>query len=367
MPTYKSLVAQTIHYLSRPHEKILTNSLEIPAAWKGEDIKDTDIWHTTFSETEIKEIEFALEHSKKTEKKDRELLKEDFPLPTLAKKIETWREKIANGIGLQVIKGIPVEKWSLEDSERFFWCLGLYLGIPGAQNEEGDLLGHVRDMSSTSDTSKARLYKTASKITYHCDAADVVGLLCINKAKEGGLSRIASSVTVYNEILKIRPDLIPLLYKSTYLDTHGEGGKANYVKVPPCRYVDGKLQTFYHSDYFRSVRKYSNVPDFSKEENELLDLYDEIASRPEIYLEMDLQPGDIQLISNHTVIHARTDYADHEEVEKKRHLLRLWVSLDENKSFKMKRLKAVSKFSLMGSVLSSRVKYRLNPPKVQEV
>ena len=42
---------------------------------------------------------------------------------------------------------------------------------------------------------------------------------------------------------------------------------------------------------------------------------------------MDLEPGDVQLLSNHTVLHARTDYEDYSEPELKRHLLRLWISL----------------------------------------
>ena len=53
-----------------------------------------------------------------------------------------------------------------------------------------------------------------------------------------------------------------------------------------------------------------------------------IAASPELYFDMDLAPGDIQWLSNHTILHARTGYGDYPEPERKRHLLRLWLSLD---------------------------------------
>jgi alpha-ketoglutarate-dependent taurine dioxygenase len=98
--------------------------------------------------------------------------------------------------------------------------------------------------------------------------------------------------------------------------------------VPPCRFADGRLRTFYHSDYFRSVVRHDDVPEFSDEERELLDLYEEIANDPAWYLDMELEPGDIQLVSNHTVLHARTAYEDHADPAEKRHLLRLWLSIE---------------------------------------
>ena len=68
------------------------------------------------------------------------------------------------------------------------------------------------------------------------------------------------------------------------------------IPVPPCRYADGKLRTFYHSDYFRSVTRHPDVPAFTEKEQTLLDLYEEIASSPELRLDMQFEPGDIQLL-----------------------------------------------------------------------
>ena len=136
-------------------------------------------------------------------------------------------------------------------------------------------------------------------------------------------------MTVYNELLARRPDLVDRLYEPFLLDTRDEDGRGRlpYVPVPPCRHARGRLATFYHSDYFRSVVRHSEVPPFTEAERTLLDLYESIASSPDLYLDMMFEPGDIQLLSNHFVLHARTAYEDGGDGDGKRHLLRLWLSL----------------------------------------
>jgi hypothetical protein len=186
----------------------------------------------------------------------------------------------------------------------------------------------------------------------------VVGLLCLKRAKRGGSSRIASSVSVYNELLRRRPDLIALLYRPFLLDTHGEGG-VDFFPIPPCRFYRGALSTFYHADYFRSVHENTTVPPLSPAQRELLDLYDEIASSPELRLEMDFRVGDIQLLSNHVVVHARTAYDDHPEPDQKRHLLRLWLSLPSRRSLYYRLLKGASAAQLATTLLTLKARRAL--------
>ena len=355
---YRSVISQTLHYMSRPHSSIAMQPIVSEAAWKGPQLLKSDkFWQDPLNEADIAELDAALAHAKGLNKPTGSMSKDDFPLPTLSKKIARWRQALKSGRGFQVISGIPVERWGREDSEIFFWCFGLHLGIPGAQNEDGDLLGHVRDLNAPVDDTDTRLYKTNANIEYHCDAADVVGLLCLNKAKSGGKSRIVSSVAVYNEILKRRPDLIPVLYRPMLVDTFGEGS-VNYFPVVPCRYHNGELKTFYHIDYFRSTRRYDEVRPFTPQEEELLNLYQEVASDPEFYLDMDLQPGDIQLLSNHTNLHARTDYIDYEDSDKKRHLLRLWTSLPHEHDIHSKWLTFKDKVQLVSGIVKEKVKFK---------
>jgi hypothetical protein len=154
--------------------------------------------------------------------------------------------------------------------------------------------------------------------------------LCLRSARRGGASRIASSVAVYDELVRRRPDLAARLYAPFLLDIRNEdaSGALRYLPIPPCRFADGRLRTFFHSDYFRSVVRHADVPAFTAAERELLDLYEAIASDPDFYLDMEFAPGDIQWLSNHTILHARTAYEDHPEPERRRHLLRLWLSIE---------------------------------------
>ena len=321
---YNTLTAQTIHYFARPQERVLRQPLNVAAAWKGSELARGGDWRETLSESEVSEIVGAVASARRTRKPLRALTKEDFPLPELGAKIERWRQEIGSGRGFLVLRGVPVASWTRSEAELFFWCFGQHFGIPGAQNPEGDLLGHVRDTGESPD--EVRHYRTRVNINFHCDAADVVGLLCLQKAKTGGQSRIVSSVSVYNELLRRRPDRIARLYQPFMMDTKGEGG-VRYLPVRPCRFDGGRLRTFYHTDYFRSAVGFGGGSMLSLEDRALLDLYNEIAETPGMYLDMDFEPGDVQLLSNHCVLHARTGYEDHSEPERKRHLLRLWISL----------------------------------------
>ena len=321
---YKTLTAQTIHYFARPQARVLREPLSIPAAWKGGELAPDGDWRETLTGADVLELEHAVNLARRTGKPMAALSKEDFPLPTLSQKINRWRREVRSGRGFQVLRGVPVTRWSRGDSELFFWCLGQHLGIPGAQNPQSELLGHVQDTGESPD--EVRHYRTSVNINFHCDAADVVGLLCLQKAKRGGQSRIASSVSVYNEFLRRRPDLVDRLYEPFIMDTKGEGG-VRYLPVRPCRFDDGRLRTFYHTDYFRSAVGFGGESMLPAEDRAVLDLYNEIADSRDMYLDMDLEPGDVQLLSNHTVLHARTAYEDYPEPERKRHLLRLWISL----------------------------------------
>ena len=136
-------------------------------------------------------------------------------------------------------------------------------------------------------------------------------------------------MAVFDELLRRRPDLAPRLFEPFSLDLRNEdaSGALRHIPIPPCRYASGRLRTFYHSDYFRSALRHDDVPELSPDERELLDLYEEIAGDPAFYLDMELARGDIQWLSNHSILHARTAYEDHPEPERKRHLLRLWLSV----------------------------------------
>jgi hypothetical protein len=324
-----SFAAQALHYFNRDHESIRRQPLTGPAAWRGADLTPRTDWIVRLSPTQIDELDRARAAVRARGLALTEMRREDFPLPRLASMVAEWVDELAHGRGFVLVRGLPVQQWGPEESALVFWGLGLHLGEPGAQNPQDELLGHVVDTGEEPSNPFVRKYRTSAAIAYHCDLADVVGLLCLQTARHGGASRIVSSVSVYNELLRRRPDLIDRLYEPFLLDTRDEqgAGRAPYIPIPPCRYANGVLRTFYHSDYFRSVARHPEVPPFTETEQSLLDLYEEIAASPDLYLDMHFEPGDIQLISNHVVLHARTAYEDAPDAPAKRHLLRLWLSL----------------------------------------
>lgn len=326
-PAYLPFLQQTLRYFDRPHDGPARHPVASPAAWTRGDLQDA-AWRIRLGAAEIDELRAAVADWTSRSRPLATMTRADFPLPTLAARIDAWREEVVHGRGMQVVSGVPVADWSVEEASAFFWGLGQHLGRPGAQNRQGDLLGHVRDTGADRADPFVRQYLTTQDIPFHCDAADIVGLLCLRQARSGGLSRIASSVSVYNELLRRRPDLAPRLFEAFMLDTRDES-EANGLKalpIPPCRYADGILRTFWHSQYFRTSQRHEGIR-LTAEENELLDLYDEISGSEAFHVDMALEPGDVQLLSNHTVIHARTDYEDHVEESRKRHLLRLWLTV----------------------------------------
>jgi hypothetical protein len=322
-----SVAEQTLHYLRRPHDEVPSQPIECPAAWRARDLVERrPSWTVELSSDQIEELERAW-HAVRTLPMS-EVGRSNFPLPGLTSEIDRWRDQLSEGMGLMLVRGLPVVEWGEDKSSVIYWGIGNHLGRPGAQNELGELLGHVRDTGESQRDPNVRLYKTSADIAFHCDAADAVGLLCMQTARSGGASRIASSVSVFNELVQRHPQLAARLFEPVLFDVRSESENRGltHFPVPPCRFASGHLRTFYHSDYFRSVVRHHDVPLLGEVERELFDTWEEIAGSTDLYFDMQLERGDMQLISNHTVVHARTEYDDFEEPERRRHLLRLWLS-----------------------------------------
>lgn len=328
-PAFQGFAAQVLHYFRRQHEAVPRHPVAGPAAWRGSELTGrAEAWTVRLEHSAVAEIDSALAEVRARGLALGRVGRSDFPLPGLGRSIGQWARELHGGRGFLLVRGLPVGRWSDDDAALAFWGIGQHLGRPGAQNPEGDLLGHVTDSGEEGANPHVRRYRTSGDIAFHCDLADAVGLLCLRAAPRGGASRIASSVSIYNEILARRPELVDRLFEPFHLDSRNEQreGSPPTIPVPPCRFAGGRLSTFWHSDYFRSAVRHASVPGFTPAERELLDLFDELAASEALRLDMHFEPGDIQLISNHTVVHARTAYED--DPARPRHLLRLWLSLE---------------------------------------
>jgi len=302
------------------------------SAWYGPDLKRSTDWIARLSEADIQEVESATkELAGQLERSSIDLTSintEDFPLPTLGPRLRRLMDEVISGRGFVLIKALPVERWTKREAALAFLGIGVHLGHLRMQNAEGHMLGHVKDLGRSSVDPHARIYQTRERQTHHTDSCDVVGLLCLRAAKSGGLSNLVSSATIFNEIRRRRPDLLKVLLERIETDRRGEvpeGGKP-YFSIPVFNWHEGLLSAIYQRQYIESARRFPGVAPLTPLQIEALDLLDELANDPELNLIMELQPGDMQFVHNHTILHDRTAFEDFPEPDRKRHLLRLWLA-----------------------------------------
>ncbi len=299
------------------------------ARWTGRQVTGQTDWVHEFSSVEITELRrFAATFAARGVS-PLSLIGHPPQLPTLEPMLAKWAQTLRFGRGFLLARGLPVSEMSLEEVSAVYLGLGAHLGTPVAQNSAGELLGHVRDDGSDPDDPTVRRYRTKLPQPFHVDGADLVGLLCLRQARSGGLSQIVSSVTVYDEISRRRPDLEPLLWLPWCFDTYGQsvpGANRPWFEQPLLRGTAETFSFFFIRWYIDRAQHHEGVTPLTSPQVELLDLIDALADDKDLHLDMDFAPGDIQLLSNHTVLHSRTGYDDFDEPERKRHLLRLWLN-----------------------------------------
>lgn len=315
---------QLLHYFDRPGGTVPDGPVGGPGAWTGASIDPG--WQEALTADQVDELRQAVAAVVGSDRPTAELTAADVALPGWAADLARWRHELADGRGFVLVHGLPVD-WSPEAAEVACWAIGLHLGEPGAQNLDGDLLGHVRDEGPANAHAQERLYRTNRDIRFHCDAADVVGLYCRSTSRHGGASRLVSSVTVHDLLRSTEPDLADRLFEELALDARQPEGSPLPPVLPviPAVYDGRDLRTFMHLDYFWSAERHPGVT-IDDRGRRMLEAWEELAQRPDVHLDMALAPGDLQLVSNHRVVHARTAYVD--DPTSPRDLLRLWLSLE---------------------------------------
>lgn len=255
--------------------------------------------------------------------------RDDFPLPTLGPVLDRLCREITDGRGFVRLRGFPVAG-PIKEVATGYWGLGCYFGSARSQNHKGHLLGHVYDLGQglSATNPNLRSYATAEKQNFHIDRSDVVALLCLRPAMAGGQSTIVSSMTVHNVMAERRPDLLARLYRPLPVDRRGEvpEGKGPFYEASVFNAHDGLVSVLYSRLHIGSAQRFPEARRLEPEDYAALDMIGELAQDSELRLDMNFEPGDIQLLHNHTMLHARSGYTDWPEVERKRHLLRLWLS-----------------------------------------
>jgi hypothetical protein len=304
--------------------------VEGPSAWIGAEMRrHPEEWTYRLSPSELDEIDAAVAAVKARGLDLAAVTRADFPLPTLGPVLDRLRREVVDGRGFVLVRGMRVKGRPIAETATAYWGVGSYFGSARSQNGKGHLLGHVYDLEQglSATNPLIRSYMTAEEQKFHIDRCDVVALLCLRRAKWGGLSRIVSSMALHNEMTRRRPDLLERLYRPMPTDRRGEvpEGKGQFYEAPVFNPGDGRLSVLYSRLHIGSSQRHPDARRLAPEDYEALDMLAELAGDPDLRLDMDFQPGDIQFLHNHTILHSRTAYEDWPEVENKRHLLRLWL------------------------------------------
>ena len=319
--------------------------LQGTCVWKGTEIAQNHRWLKQVPAIVLDQLHAALEKVKELEWRD--VTRHNFVLPDAAAFFDEVREELENGSGMVKVCGLDVSRYSQEQLRRVWWGIGCHLGTPMYQNRRGEVMRDIQDegmgvgaklYGATIDASgKAFLSSGArtlssGQLRFHTDRCDVVGLLCIRQASEGGVSKLASSATVYNEILRRRPDLHALLCKPIPRSRFGEeaGGEHVAYDLPVFGVRDGKLTSHFSLTYIENAQMLPGVRKLTDAEHEAIQVLMDVAE--EVCFEMRFAPGDMQLLNNHVIYHGRTAFKDNVSACQDRLLMRLWLSVPNSRA-----------------------------------
>jgi hypothetical protein len=300
-----------------------------PAVWLGRDLAEhPDLWTLTLSSGHVAELEQAKDDVMSDAFELADVTKESFLLPTFGPVLLELRQELIQGRGFAVVRGLDVARYSEDELAVIFFGLGSHIGHARSQNAAGHILGHVLDLGAKGSDENVRIYQTRERQTFHTDSCDVVGLICLRQAKTGGESMLVSGPSIYNSFLERRPDLLPRLFDLVATDRRGEipEGMKPYFEIPVFTTHQGYLNVMYQRQYIDSAQRFPGAMRLTPDHVEALNLFDELANDPDLNFAMMLEPGDMQFVHNHTLLHDRMGFVDWPEPERCRHLLRLWLS-----------------------------------------
>ena len=186
-----------------PQPVVWSQPINDASAWRAADFAQDRSWIVTWSNADLTELEAALRHARGFGMTADTVTRDCFPLPTLSPRLAALRRELEYGRGFTLLRGIRRDRYDDADAGLLFRGIGCHFGDVVAQNAKGDVLGHVRDLGYEDyrGRSDVRGYQTRARLEFHTDVVDIVGLMCLRAAREGGHSLIVSSTTVHNEML----------------------------------------------------------------------------------------------------------------------------------------------------------------------
>lgn len=295
------------------------------STWRGPDLAASTHWIHPLSPAAIAEIDAALAGVKGRPWET--LTAADFPLPVLGPQLQEIAAELEDGCGVMKITGLPVARYPEAALRALYFALGSHLGTPVQQNGGRGLMRDIRDNSRNG----GKRVDSAEGLPWHNDRADVVALLCVRQAQNGGVSRIVSATAIHDTMLARRPDLVDTLFGDFQRYSPGDevGAVTGSYPLSVFGMQDGYFTSHYSRTYIEQAQTLPGVPPLTDRQREALDMLVDVAE--ELCFEMPLAPGDIQCLNNHLIYHGRTPFTDDAASGEDRLLYRLWLSMPNSR------------------------------------
>ncbi len=309
-----------------PRTAVHLQPIAHPSAWTGRQLGGRDAITVKLSGRQLAAIDELL--GKTRHLAPQEVTRDDFCHADLVGFLGEIFDLVQDGRGIVLISGLTRDKYSEEDMERVYWGFGTHWGKAAVQSSfTGERLGHVTHTPVGPDNPANRPYKGQSDLVPHTDSFEIVGLLCLQKAASGGESEMISTMAVYNEILKARPDLLEPLYRG-FPRASRERAMSPVplapVNVPIYSCVDGVVSSKYNATFIKNAAKKLETP-VPADLAEALDFFETQIAREDLILRFTIEPGEMLIFNNFVTLHARRAFAD--SPTQKRHLLRMWLDV----------------------------------------
>ncbi len=295
------------------------------SAWRSNE-RDRDSFVIQLQAHHLAALDDAVQAVKQNGKDAESITRDDFRMSEIEADIAGWREEVMSGSGMVILSGFPLERYSKEELGMMHFGIGTHFGAAMSQSVMGDTLGHVVNVGGKDP--KERAYRNSTELDMHTDACDVVAMMCLQEAQSGGFSGYVSAISIYNEILQRRPDLLPVLFEGFQYHRFGEEAPGESPvtedRIPVFSFREGLLSVNYLRSYIEMAAEFLDTP-LTPQQLEALDLVDEISIDAKFALKFITRPGDAVFFNNLTILHNRTAFEDSPLESKKRHFLRLWL------------------------------------------
>lgn len=311
---------------------MLNEIVEGARAWRADTVGSADRWTVGLDDACLDEMAAFLQ-DRQSDDDPTGLRLFGAELPACRAALRPALDDLVSGRGFVVVDRIPLGRFDADEARTLYWLLGQLLGDPFEQDVAGTLLFDVRD-TGQSVTDGARFSRTSAASSFHTDGAfhprtpDMVALLCLQVARSGGESQLINAYALHNELLAHHPEALATLYRPFLFDRRGEfaAGEKPVTETPLFGWDGRELRLRYLHYYIRVGHERAGRP-LDAEQLRALELVEALLERDDLMATFRLEPGQMLFANNWWILHNRTAFEDFDEVERRRHYVRLWLGL----------------------------------------